>query len=305
MKNLDLFHLFAAVAAGMFFFGVHDAFAAITADSYIQDGLAVQFDGIDNAGTGTHDPDAATWKDLVSANAGKYDMTLTAYGSFTDDALEANGSKTAAKGVSPDVGIAHIEGCFTLESDKTANSVLYSSGLLSGNNMDWFISLLSTHRGYLFGGVSSMFFVGSDYSGLHTVSSTKSVCYYDGSADGVRKDGNNNFSKSTPRQPGTSAVGGFGDGDTPCAVKMHSIRLYDRVLTADEIAFNAAIDRLRFANDANYRWNSEKSCVEVTVALAWDPTQGSVSLDGAAPGSDACWVGLSDECVLSATPAAG
>ncbi len=38
--------------------------AASTAD-YVQDGLIANWDAIDNAGTGTHNPSATTWKNLV------------------------------------------------------------------------------------------------------------------------------------------------------------------------------------------------------------------------------------------------
>ena len=35
-----------------------------TSASYVQSGLIAQWDGIDNAGTGTHDPTTNIWKDL-------------------------------------------------------------------------------------------------------------------------------------------------------------------------------------------------------------------------------------------------
>ena len=38
--------------------------AGLTAANYVQDGLVTCFDGVDNAGTGTHDPSARVWKDL-------------------------------------------------------------------------------------------------------------------------------------------------------------------------------------------------------------------------------------------------
>ena len=53
---------------------------AYTSASYVQDGLITQWDGIDNAGTGTHNPNATVWKDL----AGNLDLTLTANGSWTN-----------------------------------------------------------------------------------------------------------------------------------------------------------------------------------------------------------------------------
>jgi len=38
--------------------------AGLSASNYLQDGLVLQFDGIDNAGTGAHDASATKWKDL-------------------------------------------------------------------------------------------------------------------------------------------------------------------------------------------------------------------------------------------------
>ena len=37
----------------------------LTAYSYVQKGLKASYDGIDNAGTGTHDATVRTWKDLT------------------------------------------------------------------------------------------------------------------------------------------------------------------------------------------------------------------------------------------------
>ena len=38
---------------------------AYTSASYVQDGLIAQWDGIENAGRGVHDANAATWVDLT------------------------------------------------------------------------------------------------------------------------------------------------------------------------------------------------------------------------------------------------
>ena len=64
------FVLSAAIAA----FCVASAHAVdYTSASYVQDGLIAQWDAIDNEGTGTHNPNATVWKDLVGHN----DLTLT------------------------------------------------------------------------------------------------------------------------------------------------------------------------------------------------------------------------------------
>ena len=215
------------------------------ASAYVQRGLVVQFDAIDNVGTGTHDPAATVWKDLVAANGGAFDMTKTSHGSFSDTALVCDGSGSGAKGVSPTVTMGTLEIFYTLANDLTVNSLLYTSGLKTGDKMDWSIGLLSNDRGFLNG--EKMYPIGTDYSGTHAVSWMKASgnCYY----DGVQKasSGANFFGATPARQVGTSAVGSFGDTDTPCAVKMHAIRIYNRELDASEVAYNAAIDKIRFA----------------------------------------------------------
>ena len=55
-----------------------------TSASYVQDGLIAQWDGIDNVGTGTHNPSATVWKDLK----GSCDMTLLSKGSWVCEAFQ-------------------------------------------------------------------------------------------------------------------------------------------------------------------------------------------------------------------------
>ncbi len=60
---------------------------AYSSASYKREGLLAQWDAIDNAGTGVHDPDATVWKDIAPKGAGavSYDLALNAtYGSWGD-----------------------------------------------------------------------------------------------------------------------------------------------------------------------------------------------------------------------------
>ena len=46
--------------------------------SYVQKGLVACYDGIENAGAGVHDPNAATWVDLTGhGNDGTVDSGIT------------------------------------------------------------------------------------------------------------------------------------------------------------------------------------------------------------------------------------
>ena len=53
-----------AVCACAVVFAAHDANAATTAKSYIQNGLVAHWDGIENAGYGLHDDTTNVWTDL-------------------------------------------------------------------------------------------------------------------------------------------------------------------------------------------------------------------------------------------------
>ena len=98
-----------------------------TSASYVQSGLIAQWDGIDNQGTGTHDPTATTWKDLK----GSLDMTLTAKGSWTADgnALYVDGGVAGAQGASTTPAYKTIEVVYRMTKD--GGRILFSSGIQS------------------------------------------------------------------------------------------------------------------------------------------------------------------------------
>ena len=54
---------------GLVLLAVASASAEITSRSYVPTGLVAQYDGIDNAGFGTHNPSAATWVNLTGNTA--------------------------------------------------------------------------------------------------------------------------------------------------------------------------------------------------------------------------------------------
>ncbi|MCQ2388927.1 MAG: hypothetical protein MJ138_04375, partial [Kiritimatiellae bacterium] len=66
-----------------------DAWAPLVPDAASYAGgcaKVLHYDGVDNAGTGVHDPDSPVWKDL---SGGGYDLQLTANGSWLPNALKA------------------------------------------------------------------------------------------------------------------------------------------------------------------------------------------------------------------------
>ena len=92
--------LAAAVAASAVAFA---ASAELTSRSYVQRGLAVQYDGINNAGHDeAHDPAAATWVDLTGGGA---DGTVASGVTWTDGGWQYNGT-AAIKPVTVGSGLA-------------------------------------------------------------------------------------------------------------------------------------------------------------------------------------------------------
>ena len=218
---------------------------AYTSASYVQGGLIAQWDGIDNAGTGTHDPNATVWKDLV----GDLDMTLTAKGRWNilGNALYVSGM--GAQGPSAAPAYKTIEIVFKMKRD--GGRIMFASGLqsrivavdpASGSPKAIYFNGKGSS-----GGNDKYFSWPLDTEALCTATATYTSdnvadVYCDGA---VRNDGNNanNWGVGDAKV----AVGGRLLNETyPWFGEIYAIRLYDTVLTAEEIAANAAIDRARF-----------------------------------------------------------
>ena len=218
---------------------------AYTSASYVHGGLIAQWDGIDNAGTGTHDPNATVWKDLV----GNLDMTLTAKGRWNmlGNALYVSGR--GAQGPRATPAYKTIEIVFKMKRD--GGRIMFGSGLqsrlvgvdpASGSPKTIYFNGKGSS-----GGNDKCFKWSLDTEALCTATATYTGdnvadVYCDGA---VRNDGNNanNWGVGDAKV----AVGGrLLNESYPWFGEIYAIRLYDTVLTAEEIAANAAIDRARF-----------------------------------------------------------
>ena len=211
-----------------------------TSSSYVQSGLIAQWDGIDNQGTGTHDPNATTWKDLV----GDLDMTLTAKGSWTKDgnALYVAGGYAGAQGASATPAYKTIEVVYKMTDN--GGRILFTSGistrfvLFDGNGTKlYFDGAKETKNVSCLYDADTVCFAAATYD-----DSTVSNAYFNGE---VRND-------STLKNTWGTGDGKVAVGDRalskayPWMGEIYAIRLYDRVLTDEEIASNCAIDKARF-----------------------------------------------------------
>ena len=69
---------------GAFKIGADRKETPLMCNSYVKDGLVAMWDGTENAGWGTHDASATTWKDLIGTD----DFTVTANAHWSDNGID-------------------------------------------------------------------------------------------------------------------------------------------------------------------------------------------------------------------------
>ena len=240
-------------------------------EGYVTDGLVARWDGIDNAGTGTHNPSATVWKDL----AGSLDLTLTGDAGWTGgNALLLDGDGDYA--FNDNIGL--------VPEYKTVEVVYKLT--------DWYGRILFhtgryINRGVFFdryddgtGEKNKVYFDGTavDNEGntfykkqiLQPFCSSE-VCFmsarYDdnGFVTDLFRDGEahddglngNDWWTGTKVTVGCIYTKGYYQDREPFAQyfwkgEVYAIRLYDRRLTKWELAHNNRIDRKRFLSSGSY-----------------------------------------------------
>ena len=209
---------------------------------YVSSGLVTRWDGLDNAGTGSHDATATVWKDL----AGSIDLTLT-----NSAAWNASGNGLVVSGLS-----AYGK---TKTSEYRTIEVCISPAMMSQHSVCFYSGAGGSHaRSVFVDTVGVVYFEGCRVTTAapvafdnqpHVFSAT-----YNGSSvvDSVRGDGdltvvshNNGWNWGSDRNVKIGARN-YNTTEYPWQGTMHAIRLYNRVLTQEELLANAALDFARF-----------------------------------------------------------
>lgn len=244
MKMKRLLVMMSAVAA----MEAASANTPYTSEDYVQSGLVAQWDGINNAGTGVHDSNTSIWKDLK----GNLDLTLTANGGWTNgNALVANGISARCATAAPEYKT--IEVVYKRRSND--GRVLFSGGAVNQ-------FVVFDNAG---GESNNVYYAGVRYTPLHKYAFNASeirfaAAQYDdaGVAVGLYMDGES--VTTSPKNDTWTAGEGISVGGRYHSSygayawygEVYAIRLYNRRLTAYEMAHNYRVDCKRFLTATSY-----------------------------------------------------
>ena len=286
-----------------------DSDTSLTAYSYVQKGLVSLFDGIDNAGVGEHQMDAATpWVDLTGSGR---KWVLRGSGAWGGNSLTLVNSAASA---------------YTTETLLSYETAEFCARVSSGNCL--FVNADDYSRLFIFSPVYGI--AAQRRSADYGVLSGESALVQYGCANtmtAVYRDIGNTpsdidyFINGAPIPYGRSQAKSYNVGtypalgsrydaaETAVGGSLFAVRFYSRRLEPAEVAFNAALDQIRYfcADEAatlsnltlpdGYRWNSSARCLEVRVDIA--AKGGAVSL------ASGTWFRVGTPVEIEFTPAVG
>ncbi|MBR2356322.1 MAG: sigma-70 family RNA polymerase sigma factor [Kiritimatiellae bacterium] len=298
------------------------AVRAIPGSNYIQDGLVAQWDGIENGGAGIHwDIAANGWKDLVGGlvltkigGEPETDTTGVSLGSKTKLQVYDQGGRVTAVGrvIGGTVKTVEIVGrdCtsgaqnfFLLAMDGTDSSqtknrllmwytdssahILGSVAMPQSNGISWF-------NDNDFGLAADENFSAA----IVQPSAAQCLRYSNGQQCGSVAVANV-VARSDRNSAAISLHGWYGKEGSTQTAYISAIRIYNRALTAQEIARNHALDAIRFRGESadGYRISNGRWQVRIR-ATSEDPL--TVVAVGNVSGTEVeTWVDLSSEVEIS------
>ena len=248
--------------------------AGLGPQSYVQEGLVMHFDGIDNAGTGTHDPSATKWVDL-KGSARISTKTGVTFGArwldfnFADAAVDSMPSGLSNNPVTYDFSVNLISN-YTTSASTTWPSILYngnayvhSTGFKNGDGVV---------RGF-------RFFVDSTEPRpyIYNVYTNTLCCISDATNIRTFKDG---LYADTPCTSKVSrALTSLTLSHACFKCQFYTLRVYNRGLADDEVVQNSVVDHLRYFAP---RCEGAGGTVDWSAAAWTDPDALAVSVPGAA-----------------------
>ena len=293
MKDRVVRAVFAAVVVAC---ECGSAWADIPASAYVQDGLIAQWDGIDNAGTGKHDPSATTWKELV----GDLPTTATALTFADGNHAVFNGTTTSGTlltGSLPAALEAISNGAFTADIRMTPVAYKQYGGMFhfDESSTTRYFSL-SSDKHAASGGKDSFFgsfqYKRDKWDAANGYSLALPVIGRATNVTAIADGGNHKLylggALISTHNAGTVvkyastqfSIGRYLLRSERAKMNLYGVRFYNRVLAADDIAWNAKVDRARFEGDpSGYICDVEKRSIKTRVRLQ-AKYGAEISLDG-------------------------
>ena len=209
---------------------------AYTSASYVQDGLIAQWDGIENAGRGVHDANAATWVDLTGNGC---DFPVQAY---MGSQLEKWGDNSLVAKSCYQVPCAKSCSDYVTIEICAKHNGQYQCLFNSGDGLKKFVAVMRTSVQF-YNAANNNYDIGSGDS-----FQAAAVHNADGTLLGVYTNGVPAAQTTTDTWGGNTAGTCLGRGanNYQFTGEYYAIRLYNRALTPDELAKNAKIDAVRY-----------------------------------------------------------
>lgn len=305
---------YSAVVTNEFAIYSIPAAPAFTARSYVQHGLMNHWDALDNAGTGTFDPAARTWKDLK----GNLDFALTDRAQWGGDFLEMTGYAGVATNKTGKYLTIEIK----YRNCKTRRGMPFFSGY-GWTRVAWYedFSRLWLHHSNgqtrkVFTGLTAPDAVSRDLAVVYGAAGDAGdspMRFYDGGTrltSGISNVNYNNAYINWATSFTRASIGAAYATHYNFEGRLYSIRLYDCPLSDKEIAYNAAVDKVRYDgvapaeafNSSDMRWNAASGKVEVLIEVGAVHGSGTLSING---GGTNAWVAVGDEVYIEYKPAPG
>ena len=236
------------------------------ADSYVQDGLVLNYDGFRNVGIDQPHSTAANtvWKNLGSGGA-KYDLTLSVAnkGAWGDDGFDFKRATTYACKTDLTIGPQYtvqalLDAKTTDQPDSDMGYVFFPNGTENSSNNRWqqfSVVVRGKNKSNCTRLNSSIYFSNIDLSGtdvsyLTALSDGTYVSFFTGTAISNKKNLQSDKELATIT-PSIWAIGGC-PGETASASSqglvgtIKSYRHYNRALDENELVWNRAVDQTRY-----------------------------------------------------------
>ena len=234
-------------------------------DDYVVGGAQLHLDGIDNVGVGVHNDSATVWKDL-SGNGRDATLTTGGASAWTKDGYSFAGDAYFRTSASFTLGTIYT---MQMLVDWNSNNMDGQNRMFlapQGGTADGAIWWKNQDENIFFRGDNSF---GSAWNACPGISNPLTATYLTSLRDGNRaaittgtthpkttgtKGKANSIidwfegAKNNPASAGNWTVGADYQGNQKISAGVKSVRLYDRMLSEDELAWNRSVDSARFFN---------------------------------------------------------